>query len=483
MDLIVISNPEKVAGEASIINDLFTEGLECLHLRKPGYSEEQLAALILSIAPEWRGRISLHQHHGLAERLGIRRLHFTEANLDTVPPQHLAALHDSGFVLSTSIHHPDRLRTLPGWFHYVFLSPVFDSVSKRGYQAALPVDFKLDRSGFPGKVIALGGIEYGNLARVPDMGFDGAAVLGTIWQNPAAASAQLRHLRSAPPPNPGFQPWGSTADQAGSRTADQTEHLHPAAAYTHLRSARARNPGFQPWGRAADQAGSSTAAQTGHPHSADLPQQDLRVIDRLHFISNETESMSHIDSIHLALGAGCRWIQLRVKNRPEEEVLSLAWEATRLCDSYAAKLVINDFPRVARAVEAYGLHLGLTDMPIPDARALVGSDMVIGGTANTWEDIALRMNEGADYVGLGPFRFTTTKQNLSPVLGATGYDSLIARMAHAARSVPIIAIGGILPEDIPALRAAGVHGVAMSSAVINADDPKKTVYQIHQALC
>ena len=443
MDLIVISNPEKVAGEASIINDLFTEGLECLHLRKPGYSEEQLAALILSIAPEWRGRISLHQHHGLAERLGIRRLHFTEANLDTVPPQHLAALHDSGFVLSTSIHHPDRLRTLPGWFHYVFLSPVFDSVSKRGYQAALPVDFKLDRSGFPGKVIALGGIEYGNLARVPDMGFDGAAVLGTIWQNPAAASAQLRHLRSAPPPNPGFQPWG----------------------------------------RAADQAGSSTAAQTGHPHSADLPQQDLRVIDRLHFISNETESMSHIDSIHLALGAGCRWIQLRVKNRPEEEVLSLAWEATRLCDSYAAKLVINDFPRVARAVEAYGLHLGLTDMPIPDARALVGSDMVIGGTANTWEDIALRMNEGADYVGLGPFRFTTTKQNLSPVLGATGYDSLIARMAHAARSVPIIAIGGILPEDIPALRAAGVHGVAMSSAVINADDPKKTVYQIHQALC
>lgn len=82
--------------------------------------------------------------------------------------------------------------------------------------------------------------------------------------------------------------------------------------------------------------------------------------------------MSHIDSIRLALEAGCRWIQLRVKNRPEDEVLPIAREAKQLCDSYGARLIINDFPRVALAVEAHGLHLGLTDMPVPEARALAG---------------------------------------------------------------------------------------------------------------
>ncbi|KQS28366.1 hypothetical protein ASG33_16090 [Dyadobacter sp. Leaf189] len=204
---------------------------------------------------------------------------------------------------------------------------------------------------------------------------------------------------------------------------------------------------------------------------------------RLQFISQENGAISHLDSISRALEAGCRWIQLRVKNKPEEEVLQLAWEATRLCDRYGAKLIINDFPRVAQAVEAYGLHLGLTDMAVPQARALVGSRMVIGGTANTWEDIVLRVQEGCDYIGLGPFRFTTTKQNLSPVLGLEGYSALMQKMAAAGYNTPIIAIGGIVPDDVPALLATGVHGVAMSSALINVPDPQVIFHQIQKALC
>lgn len=193
--------------------------------------------------------------------------------------------------------------------------------------------------------------------------------------------------------------------------------------------------------------------------------------------------MSHIDSIQLALEAGCRWIQLRVKNRAAEEVLSVALKAKQLCDSYVAKLIINDFPHVALAVEAHGLHLGLTDMPVREARTLVGEKMVIGGTANTWEDIALRVGEGADYIGLGPFRFTNTKQNLSPILGIDGYSALMRQMQAIGHSTPIIAIGGITPDDISGLRAAGLHGVAMSGALIGADDPQKTFQQIQQALC
>lgn len=193
--------------------------------------------------------------------------------------------------------------------------------------------------------------------------------------------------------------------------------------------------------------------------------------------------MSHIGSIRLALEAGCRWIQLRVKNRSEKEVLPIAWEAIRLCDGFGAKLVINDFPRVAAAVGAYGLHLGLADMPVPEARSLVGGEMVIGGTANTWEDIALRVGEGADYIGLGPFRFTSTKQNLSPILGIGGYTALMRQMQAAGYATPIIAIGGITSDDIPEIRSTGIYGVAMSSSLINAADPQKTFYQIQQALC
>src|SRR5690606_36245 len=144
-----------------------------------------------------------------------------------------------------------------------------------------------------------------------------------------------------------------------------------------------------------------------------------------------------IESIVWALEAGCRWIQLRVKGGAEKDVLPIAWKAIRLCDQFGARLIINDYPRVAQAVQAYGVHLGLNDMSVAEARILVGEEMIIGGTANTWEDIASRIAEGADYIGLGPFRLTKTKQNLSPVLGAEVYVKLMQRMAENGFQTPV----------------------------------------------
>ncbi len=154
------------------------------------------------------------------------------------------------------------------------------------------------------------------------------------------------------------------------------------------------------------------------------------MIEKLQFISNQTKDITHLESIQTALDAGCRWIQLRVKNQSFENVLKLAENAKILCDSYQAKLIINDFPFVAKEIDAYGLHLGLDDMSIETARKIVGKKMIIGGTANTLEHILKRIKEGADYIGLGPFRFTSTKQNLSPILGLEGYqqfDKIIKR--------------------------------------------------------
>jgi thiamine-phosphate pyrophosphorylase len=206
------------------------------------------------------------------------------------------------------------------------------------------------------------------------------------------------------------------------------------------------------------------------------------MIDKLQYISQAPAGTSHIKAIETALRAGCKWIQLRIKDEMPAYILEEALAAKGLCDQYGGKLIVNDHPDIALAVGAYGLHLGLGDMPIPAARDIVGPDMIIGGTANTFEHVCLRINEGANYVGLGPFRFTSTKKNLSPILGPAGYRAILEAMQIAGFNVPIIAIGGIMPEDVAGLVEIGIYGVAVSGAVTSAKDAAGTVTQLHETL-
>jgi thiamine-phosphate pyrophosphorylase len=202
------------------------------------------------------------------------------------------------------------------------------------------------------------------------------------------------------------------------------------------------------------------------------------MIERVYFISQQTATKTHITAIEEALDAGCKLIQLRVRNEPETVVLHLAKAVKIMCDRYNAKLIVNDFPLVARSVNAWGVHVGLQDLPVKDVRAIVGRNMIVGGTANTFEHIRQRVQEGVDYIGLGPFRFTTTKEKLSPVLGLEGYRQILSQMKTAGIQTPIVAIGGILPDDVPGLRDAGVYGVAVSGAIINTVDKKTSVRKI-----
>lgn len=206
-------------------------------------------------------------------------------------------------------------------------------------------------------------------------------------------------------------------------------------------------------------------------------------IHRLQYISQQQQGLSHANAIHKALDAGCRWIQLRVKDQPLTAVHATAAAARRLCDRYNALLIINDYPHIAKNEGADGLHLGLTDISIPEARDIVGPDMLIGGTANTWNDVWQRTQEGVDYIGLGPFRFTRTKQQLSPILGIAGYQHILQQAATAAVSLPpVIAIGGITTDDIPALLQAGLHGIAVSGVITNATDASAVVAAINHTI-
>lgn len=204
------------------------------------------------------------------------------------------------------------------------------------------------------------------------------------------------------------------------------------------------------------------------------------MIDKLHYISQSPIGSSHLASIEKVLLAGGKWIQLRVKNQTEAQILSLARAAASLCKAYDAKLIVNDYPQIALEADAHGVHLGLDDMPIAEARTIVGPDMIIGGTANTFPHIQQRVNEGADYIGLGPFRFTTTKQNLSPVIGLQGYIDLMEQVRKAGIQLPFIAIGGIELADIPLLMQTGIHGIAVSGALTNHPD---LLRQMTSTLC
>ena len=191
----------------------------------------------------------------------------------------------------------------------------------------------------------------------------------------------------------------------------------------------------------------------------------------IQFISHSNERCSYIDGIRLALEGGCKWVQLRMKDAPDEQVAQLGVQARELCERYGAKLILDDRVELVAKTGADGVHLGKNDMPIAQAREILGPGKIIGGTANTFEDIVAHWKSGADYIGCGPFRFTTTKKNLSPILGLEGYRDIVARMKDAGITLPLVAIGGITAEDIPAILETGVDGIAVSGTVLRAEDP------------
>lgn len=202
----------------------------------------------------------------------------------------------------------------------------------------------------------------------------------------------------------------------------------------------------------------------------------------LQYISHFTPQISYAEGIRMALEGGCRWIQLRMKDAPAEEIIACAEEVLPLCRRHGAKFLLDDHVELVRQLGADGVHLGKNDMPVDEARKILGPDIIIGGTANTIEDIIRLHKQGVDYIGCGPFRFTTTKKNLSPILGLDGYKSIVLKMKELGIDLPIVAIGGITVEDIPAVMGTGVSGIALSGAILGAPDPVEMTARIIETI-
>ena len=205
-------------------------------------------------------------------------------------------------------------------------------------------------------------------------------------------------------------------------------------------------------------------------------------MNKLQFISQGETAEQQLKGIKTVLDGGGKWIQLRYKNASLTDIHNLGLRVKKLCEAYDATFIINDHIRIAINLDADGIHLGLEDAPVKEARQLLGPNKIIGGTANTWQDVLKRIEEKVDYIGLGPLRFTQTKERLSPILGLEGYQNILSQKMAKGNNTPIYAIGSVVAEDIPDLLSFGVYGIAVSSALLEKPDAAPIIQTINEKL-
>lgn len=205
-------------------------------------------------------------------------------------------------------------------------------------------------------------------------------------------------------------------------------------------------------------------------------------LEKVQFITHSNYNIDYFQSAVLALKGGLRFIQLRMKDSNREELISTGKRIKEECDKYNSLFILDDHVELVNEIGANGVHLGKEDMPIKKARKILGDNKIIGGTANNFEDIVKHYNDGADYIGLGPLRYTNTKKKLSPILGFEGYRNIIEKCKTQGIDIPIYAIGGIRIEDIEGLKRIGVFGIAISSLILESKNSETTINEINKII-
>ena len=438
MELVLIS-PEtdpsalgttRSTSEFAVFADYCAAGLGRYHLRKPHWDAVQLRAWIEEVPVPWRSRLVLHSHHELVDQWGLLGRHWSDAEVSgwsalsptrsTVGPssglnadsaQRVGdnALHLGEF-RSCSCHRLQDLIARTGHFDSVFFGPVFVSPTKpdrpalnrtelaavaRYLQARTPAERRT-------KVIALSGITPERVEACRVMGFDGVATISGVYGPNGVVERDLRAR------------WMASGVSVTSKSKI--------------------GPGV----------GSARSEIALH----------------LMCLTQDGESLDHVEQATQLCAAGAKLIQLRVKGAALTRWSEIAAEVTHICHAHGARCLINDRPDIALAVGADGAHVGQNDGDWQEARRLLGPDKLLGGTVNDVAGARRAVAAGClDYVGVGPFRFTTTKQKLAPVLGADGVREVI----DALDGLPAWVIGGIQASDLPAVAATGAAGAAVSS--------------------
>jgi thiamine-phosphate pyrophosphorylase len=222
-----------------------------------------------------------------------------------------------------------------------------------------------------------------------------------------------------------------------------------------------------------------TNTGSNQPHQTDsgvtAPARRRRDLPRLNLVTPETPSTATLDALDAILGVVPVFVQVRTKAVDDRARLEFARQVIIRCRVAGAPCVINDRVDIALAAKADGVHLGDDDLPVDEARLLLGDDAIIGATCRNPDRARAAQALGADYLGVGPCFVSTTKPGAVAPLGPEGLAAVTA-----AVDVPVVAISGVTPDNAASLVAAGAHGVAVVSAVFAADNPTAAASAFHQ---
>jgi len=200
---------------------------------------------------------------------------------------------------------------------------------------------------------------------------------------------------------------------------------------------------------------------------------------QLYYISQGKTIGNHLDNIQEAVKSGVRLVQLRLKDVSIKEYIEAAKKVKELCEKEGAIFIVNDLLEVALESKADGVHVGQEDMAVAEVKVKVGERLIVGGTANTFEQVQKMVDSGADYLGVGPFRFTETKKKLSPILGVEGYRNLIERCKANKLNKRIYAIGGIVEADFDSIIKTGIYGIAVSGLITKSEEKAQLVERLN----
>mgnify|MGYP003328596250 CR=1 FL=1 len=202
--------------------------------------------------------------------------------------------------------------------------------------------------------------------------------------------------------------------------------------------------------------------------------------ERIQFITDNSNADELFSKVRSALIHGVRWIQYRNKTSADDIKLIEALQLKKICDEFSATLIINDSIELCMESRAHGVHLGKNDMKISEARKILGNEFIIGGSTNSFEDVLQCVHEGADYAGIGPFRFTATKNNLNPILGRAGFEKIMTAYKERNLSLPLFAIGGVMESDVGFFINLGIYGVAVSSMIASSNNISSSVKSLKE---
>lgn len=208
------------------------------------------------------------------------------------------------------------------------------------------------------------------------------------------------------------------------------------------------------------------------------------MIATFQYISSTDSVRAQEIQINKALEAGIQWIQLRMKNAHLDDIRLACNTTSRLCKTHDATFILNDYVPLVKEVQADGVHIGLQDFDQKEARDIIGPDKILGLSAHSLSDIVQIHTMGvADYIHLGPFRYTNYKAHAAPIIGVDGYWDIMRKCKQSNLNIPILALGGIALKDVRSIIETGVYGIAATELIQDNDrDLQDTLKRINWLL-